>query len=125
MSAFLCSETHLSTLAFELACRDLADNDNDVRVTERDILKSLLRTNLDSLKARYPDSDDSDDLGYKFNPEKGLPPIQVYKLAACYEYQSCEHEGWESSQEKKWMESLKASAIERSPDYQAAEWSLD
>lgn len=125
MSAYLCSERHLSTLAFELVWRNIVDR--DVRTTEKSVFRSLIKTNLDSLKARYSDTEEEQELSltYTYKPEKGLPPMQVYKLAECYAYQSCEHDGWEDSQEKMWMEDLKASIINNLPEYKAARWSLD
>lgn len=125
MSAYLCSEKHLSTLAFELTWRNVAGR--DVRTTERSVFQSLIETNLASLRARYSDVEEEEELSriYTYNPEKGLPPMQVYKLAECYAYQSCEHDGWEGSQEKLWMEALKDSIINNLPEYKNAKWSID
>lgn len=125
MSAYLCSEKHLSTLAFELVRRHVVDQ--GVHTTEKSVFQSLVKTNLDSLKARYSDTEEEQELSltYTYKPEKGLTPIQVYKLAECYAYQSCEHNGWEDSQEKMWMEALKDSIIYNLPEYKAASWSID
>ena len=52
-------------------------------------------------------------------PEKGAGSIRtivrnpalVYKQVRCYEYQSCEHEQWESSVAAAYMRALKAALI--------------
>lgn len=125
MSAFLCSEKHISTLVFELAWREVCPDTPSFR---RLLMDLLLQTNLDSLRARYPDDPESskaEDYNYRYNPEKGLHPIAVYKLASCYEYQSCEHEGWKTSQAKDYIDRLREAVIVQSPEYVNAKWSLD
>jgi len=49
-------------------------------------------------------------------------PTQVLKSCKCYEYQSCEHPVWESSEAHAFIQSLKSHAINSLPGYENAEW---
>jgi len=77
--------------------------------------RMLLTENVRSVCHRYNEPMDSSDLpgpiGFSLAdatftyPEiamgKVLEPVAVLKAIACYEYQSCEHPGWEGSEEDK------------------------
>ena len=54
-----------------------------------------------------------------------LPPVVIFKLIACFEYQSCEHPGWETSQAKRFCDALRRSEINKLPGYGEAPWGLD
>jgi hypothetical protein len=49
-------------------------------------------------------------------------PVQVAKACDCYDYQSCEHDEWETSEAKAFTDSLKESQWRRLPGYDDAEW---
>ena len=49
-------------------------------------------------------------------------PVQVIKACHCFDYQSCEHDEWEASEAKAFIEALKASVCHRLPGYDAAQW---
>jgi hypothetical protein len=48
--------------------------------------------------------------------------VQGLKLISCYEYQSCEHEGWKTSEAKSFCESLQGKLITELPGYDGADW---
>lgn len=48
--------------------------------------------------------------------------VQGLKLISCYEYQSCEHEAWKSSEAKSFCESLQGKLITELPGYEGADW---
>jgi len=54
-----------------------------------------------------------------YNP---LPAVQLFKLIHCYEYQSCESNGWKTSEAHAFCRSLAGRLIRRLPGYDAAEW---
>lgn len=51
-----------------------------------------------------------------------FPPAQVLKACDCFEYQSCEHEGWHTSESKAFIDALRKSAWQRVPGYDSAQW---
>jgi hypothetical protein len=51
-------------------------------------------------------------------------PVQVLKAVHCYEYQACEHPGWEESEARKFCQQLTEVAITKLPGYDAAPWGL-
>ena len=55
-------------------------------------------------------------VGYRWSP------AQILKAADCYEHQSCEHPGWESSSAKAFIDVLRKLAWTRVPGYEEAEW---
>ena len=68
---------------------------------------------------RYPGSGDSVAPG---TPQ--LDPVQVLKAIACYEYQSCEHPEWETSEAHEFCIMLRHATIARLPGYEAAAWEI-
>jgi hypothetical protein len=101
-----------------------------------DVGSMLWRENFASVGDRYPD-DDPDDLPgsgvaavetllYRWARIAGvLDPVVVLKAIHCYEYQSCEHDGWAGSQAKAFCEALTGHAVRGLPGYQQAPWGFD
>lgn len=87
--------------------------------------RMLLRENLASVSARYP-ADPSDGLIVDLYTFQSCP-IDLYRfreiigrafrLLACYEYQACEHAGWETSEACKFIESIHSELITRVAGY--------
>ena len=88
-----------------------------------------------SVQYRYPDCETLLDLpGHVADAEAGyeldhlrvcwgyIKPIEVISAARCYEYQSCEHPGWENSEAHAFIESLVRFAITKLPGYKDAPW---
>lgn len=89
----------------------------------------LVDENIASVRARYP-SKPCEDREFVYNPSfVGLPkatdPVQVLKALDCYEYQSCEHAGWRSSEARAFVRFLRKAAIGALPGYDEAEWAID
>lgn len=51
-------------------------------------------------------------------------PVQVLKAIACYEYQTCEHPAWETSQARQFCDMLRLAMIHDLPGYEDAEWEI-
>jgi hypothetical protein len=49
-------------------------------------------------------------------------PVQVIKSSHCLAYQSCEHPEWETSEAKRFLDSLESAAIHDLPGYDTAAW---
>ncbi len=87
--------------------------------------------NFASVTARYPDAAFDElpgEIGENFvygahDPIYGkFDPVQVIKACHCYQYQSCEHEGWEESEACAFIETLIDCATHALPGYDAAAW---
>lgn len=85
----------------------------------------LWQENYASVNHRYGESHDGWRLySHKREPSRHFDPVQVLKAIACYEYQSCEHEGWKVSQARSFCEALRHAAISALPGYDAASWAV-
>jgi hypothetical protein len=54
-----------------------------------------------------------------------LAPVAVLKAIDGYEYQSCEHPGWRTSEAYDFCDSLRRAIIDHLPGYDAAAWEID
>jgi hypothetical protein len=97
----------------------------------------LWAENLASVAGRYPadvsgqrpgpnDFEDEQVLTYRFARVPGaLDRAAVLKALHCYEYQSCEHDGWQSSAAHAFCRALERSIVTSLPGYAAAPWGFD
>ena len=95
--------------------------------------RSLLRENITSVLCREQDGDGGGQVdytalveSYRFAPTPNPQPTVVALIKACdgYASQSCEHEGWETSNAKALVDGLRNRLIEKLPGYDVAEtWS--
>lgn len=53
-----------------------------------------------------------------------VDPVAVLKACDGYEYQSCEHPGWESSEAHAFLDALRRRMIHALPGYDEADWSV-
>jgi hypothetical protein len=75
----------------------------------------LWAENVASVNWRYDDADPVPD--YEFSGiEAPLDDVVVVKQIACYRYQSCEHDGWESSEAYRYCHNLAARIAARHPE---------
>ena len=101
-----------------------------------DIGVTLWAENHASVNHRYPDASDDlpgpvdfdgpDVLTYTHQPIPGpIDPVVVLKVINCYQYQSCEHPGWETSSAHAFCTSLTQACISALPGYDQAPWGFD
>jgi len=126
MSAWQVSDAHIVLLA--AGSHPTYTNAVDLDELNRRA-KVLFDANQKSLQARYGD-EPSDrtpravvhgDIAWV----QGLPAVVVLKQANCYAYQACEFDGWEKSEARRIVETVKANAINRLPGYDDAPWGID
>lgn len=136
MSAFMCSDRHLTALA-AYALRNglsglpeaaLPDYPSAVMVRSaiKQTLGVLARENAESLDARYP-GDKSRDVSAVDPlavPDGTFDLLTIIKACHCYAYQACEHTGWETSRAKQIVDRIEAHAVRALPGYDAAPWGL-
>jgi hypothetical protein len=84
----------------------------------------LVAENVLSLTSRYGKRDAPKKTTHRYTPGPALPAIHVIKLAQSYDYQSCEHDGWETSEAKRWIDNLIAGLVYQLPGYGAAPWAI-
>lgn len=96
----------------------------------------LLAENIASVNHRYPDCALDDlpgpiptpsaaDFQYRHSQYVNLDPVNVLKAISGYEYQSCEHPAWETSNAKEFCDRLRHAMIDRLPGYdESPYWSV-
>ena len=100
----------------------------------------LVRTNVESVRARYPDV--GDDLAdcpgpndnafaveavkgeYRFERTREFSTGELLAAISCYEYQSCEHDGWEGSDAEAFCDYLRKHLCRKVPGYEGT-WEID
>ncbi len=120
MSAFVVSPKHIRALAQAVQGARCA------RETVYEVADILWDENVASVCHRY-----SEDAALYPKPEWtfGLPvpysDVQILKAINCYEYQSCEHPGWQDSKARSICAALTAAVIHRLPGYSNAKWEIE
>jgi hypothetical protein len=85
---------------------------------------TLLAENRRSVNHRY--AEDEIESPYVFSPILGhLSAVAILKAIDCYEYQSCEHPGWESSEAYDFCQALRANMIRALPGYSDAAYEIN
>jgi hypothetical protein len=136
MSAFLVDPYHIGQIV--RYNKDSKPSYSPFSHQDRDAMaQCLAEANLRSIHARYHSSH------HQMNPfdtdaeyvracideasRDDLPPlspIQLLKAIDCLAYQSCEYDGWEYSQAKKYLDDMTHQAVSRLPGYNEADWEL-
>jgi len=147
MSAFLCDAYHIGRMAAYVAQDRDSQGYNGHHLEESDtdehgplIAQHLAIANLASVRRRYPDCEDQlpgevmneDDTHYLLRCRQAsrhrshhMPAVDMLKACDCWEYQSCEIEGWEGSKGAFWCNAIRKTAIRKLPGYSDADgWTL-
>ncbi len=133
MSAFIVDRKHIIYLTQYASRNEILPY---LQMTPVEIANELAKENINSIHFLYPDTIEDvanvpgdpktlepftqDDLDgrtwYKFYP------VQVIKSCRCYEYQSCEHDGWATSKAKEIIERIVNRAINELEGMEDAIW---
>lgn len=147
MSAFLCDAYHIGRMAAYIAQDRDSQGYNGHHLEEQDtdehgplIAQHLAAANLASVRQRYPDCENDlpgeianeDDTHYLLRCRQAarrlihhMPAVDMLKACDCWEYQSCEIEGWETSLGAFWCRAIRKTAIGKLPGYSDADgWTL-
>lgn len=84
----------------------------------------LAAENRRSVDHRYDENEIEDFYEYRPFPAD-ISPVQVLKAIHCYEYQSCEHPGWKTSEAHEFCRALEVRAMTYLPGYEEAKWGID
>ena len=101
MSAWIVSRFHIHQLVTAIDTYVCSHRGAD---RTRDML--LWNECIDSVKYRYNDEPlqdlpgpiDETYLYFYIKPQRQLTPVEVHTMTRSYQYQSCEHDGWEASE---------------------------
>lgn len=149
MSAFVVDRTHVSYLAAtalsvgvqQYGGMTWAHNGMRREIRQGDyegaanLAQELWNENIESVLTRYPDCRASFPRGLPgpvnedyvirltdIRPVLDLKAADIFKACDCYEYQSCEHDGWPSSEAKAYLEAMRKRAACLTPGYEEAAW---
>lgn len=92
-------------------------------LTPNELGALLWEENVKSVDHRYSEENG---VGAYQHVRSSLPidPVQVFASLRCYEYQSCEHEDWETSEAKAICDAIKDAAIRALPGSDDTEWGV-
>lgn len=141
MSAWIVSEQHITAMLTaglrfgygpDDKMRFFAGEYNRAKVREltlstaSEVGQMLWAENYASVNHRYEESGEAPDYDYpdRSGDRVEKDPVVILKLIDCYEYQSCEHDGWATSKAKAFCDALRSRAINKLPGYDAAPWGL-
>lgn len=85
----------------------------------------LMRENLLSVNHRYRESRTEGIYTYEETSMCEVDPMVILKAISCYEYQSCEHPGWEHSEAHDFCRALRLRMIHLLPGYEEAPWEIE
>lgn len=150
MSAYIVSKVHIDALltaalgngAHDDALYWYTEEGGGRRVTHDtvdDVGAMLVSENVASIRARYPDvpEDLTDAPGpidnafavdavkgqYRFERTREFSTGELLAAISCYEYQSCEHDGWEGSDAQTFCRYLRESLCRKVPGYEGT-WEI-
>ena len=85
----------------------------------------LWAENYASVSHRYSESEVAPVYVHRSVPLNSIADsaVRICKLIDCYEYQSCEHPGWEASEARKWCDRLRGEVCGLMRGYDEASWS--
>ena len=136
MSAYLVSKATIDAIVFlRQRAADRGALTSSVRgsfgtLSPDELGRALWRENMLSLRARYAKRmgeqvNEALLASYSYSPPGRLTTaVEFLKIIACYEYQSCEHDGWETSDARALCRCLAEHAITQLPGYDDAPWGL-
>lgn len=113
MSAFTVDTAHIDTIVN--AMRQYAGVPVPTGA-ERNIGQMLWDENFASVNYRYRENESAPVYAPTLTDEP-LSPIAVLKALDCYEYQSCEHPGWEESDARKLCDAIRGIIFTDHPDW--------
>lgn len=129
MSAYICDFYHISVLAVAIYQRvGISDT-----YQPSQIATLLHAENTKSVKFRYSDVAEP----FQVEPEPFTfdrwalrytarhSTVELIKAAHCFEYQACQHPGWEQSLARNWIDRLLNQLTRELPGYQDAAWGVE
>jgi hypothetical protein len=129
MSAFIVADSHINAIVSWAGKHDVRVRYGNPLKTwsvagdEQDTAQLLLRENIDSVNYRYGTELPLHPIEFNFKAPN-LSAIECIKAIHCLEYQSCEHEQWNSSLACALLREIASVALRVLPGYNAARWEV-
>jgi hypothetical protein len=127
MSAFMCSDSHITALAAYASKREnqlyMPSFIKDASL--KDIGKILHDENLKSVNHRYEESEVYSFEACKWARNQAFSPVQIIKAAKSLAYQSGESPTYKSSDASAIIDAIITLAITQLPGYNKAEWEIN
>lgn len=129
MSAYVVNNAHINAIVSWAGKHGVSVRHSNpkrawsVAGNEQATAELLLRENTASVNYRYGTSVPVRYIEFNFkapNPR----PIECIKAIHCLDYQSCEHEGWDTSLACALLREIASVAVRALPGYDAAPWEL-
>ena len=132
MSAFICHNEHIKTLALYWGLNDTRGSQKSKEQIQ-ETADIFFNENVRSVQCRYPNSA-PDDLPGAFNLKpphitnrdlmyrKVTDPVHILKMCRCLEYQSCETDDWETTKAHKLLHETELVAIWNLPGIDEIPW---
>lgn len=80
--------------------------------------------NHESINYLYGGDGEPEEFRYS-RPTRRPTTIEGLKIVGCFAYQSCEHDGWNTSQAKAFCDALHHALVDSAPGYDNAPWGWD
>jgi hypothetical protein len=109
MSAFICNDDLFDLLVTADGVKEAYQGKVTPPAEAQRMFDMLRQTNYDSVNFRYREHESPEPRYYKRVVEFQLTPehlVQVRRAMDCYEYQSCEHPGWATSDAYRFLVNL-------------------
>lgn len=99
-----------------------------------EIGRMLWAENVRSVQGRYPDTVEggvypgpndfsaAEVFAYRWQRTETLSPVEGLSIIGCYEYQSCEHDEWHTSEAYAFCDALRKRLIHQLPGMEFAPW---
>lgn len=130
MSAFICGDATFKVLALYHTSQpslDLRAATGTARLLYAENLESVLYRYKTDKRENYAKPEELDAVTFADNGKLARylrDPIAMIKIAQCYAYQSCEHDGWATSRARQIADDVVARALRKLPGYDEAPWGL-
>lgn len=133
MSAFLCSDKHISAIIEYGSIQGCSMYQKggkyvDFKGNEIALAQKLKQANVASINERYDEGEECEPIKFQTSySEFGEAPysaIQIVKLCDSFNYQACEVEDYEETEAFRIVETVKSWACRRVDGYDDAEWAI-
>lgn len=128
MSAWILSPRHINEIVAGAIRLELIDKADAQRVG-----RMLTNANKRSIRARYGEDDEGaarvEPFWFRGIPREPISDVSLFKQVRCYDYQTCEFDGYETSSAGRFMAKMervlaKRGVTHESPGYNEAPWGL-
>lgn len=98
MSAFIVNDRHINILvSYAIAKKMYFDGAKVTEINAQKLAQMLFKANVQSVNYRYSSKEKFTGFKFKIEDISSFSPADIFRLAQCLEYQSCELKAWQKS----------------------------